>query len=166
VSDGDVDKLSRFPEIFEDDRIYSQVFHRGRLRADSRKIILCYKIQFRLRRLVNDIVDKGTNKYAYVQRARNLLWALLCQAILNDPDLEGYAEEFGNGLSLEAQYTDWLSSMATTRCRFLLSDLVSDKTYVAKATEGNFSFMRTNAAYKRSMEFAYRRWKWVEKRLK
>ncbi len=121
--------------------------------------------QFRLRRIVNDIVEKGANKYAYVQRSRNLLWALLCQAVLNDTRLEERAEDFGRGLSLEAQYTDWLSGLATTRCRFILSDLVADKLYASKAAEGNFSFMRTNAAYKRSMEIAYRRWHWVEKHL-
>ena len=54
--------MLRFREVFEDDRIYNQVFNQNRLRADSRKIILCYKIQFRLRRLVNDIVD---NKEAH-----------------------------------------------------------------------------------------------------
>lgn len=166
VSDGELDKLTRFREVFEDDRIYNQVFNANRLRADARKIVLCYKVQFRLRRLVNDIVDKGANKYAYVQRARNLLWALLCQAILNDPGLEDRAEKFGRGLSLEAQYTEWLSGLATTRCRFILSDLVTDKAYAPKVAEGNFSFMRTNAAYRRSMEFAYKRWKWVEKRLR
>jgi hypothetical protein len=165
ASDGDIDKLTRFREVFEDERIYNQLFDQTRLRADSRKIVLCYKVQFRLRRLVNDIVDKGANKYAYVQRARNLLWALLCQAILNDPKLEQHAEDFGRGLSLEAQYTDWLSGFATTRCRFILSELVADKAYAAKAAEGNFSFMRTNAAYKRSMEIAYKRWRWLEKRL-
>lgn len=165
-SDGDIDKLTRFREVFEDDRIYNQVFNASRLKADSRKIVLCYKVQFRLRRLVNDIVDKGANKYAYVQRARNLLWALLCQAILNDSRLEERAEGFGHGLSLEAQYTDWISGLATMRCRFILSDLVEDKAYAAKAADGNFSFMRTNAAYKRSMEIAYKRWRWIEKHLK
>lgn len=165
ASDGEIDKFARFREVFEDDRIYNQVFSQSRLRADSRKIVLCYKAQFRLRRLVNDIVDRGANKYAYVERARNLLWALLCQAILNDPNLDEYAEDFGKGLSLEAQYTDWLSGFATTRCRFVFSDLVADKIYASKASEGNFSFMRTNAAYKRCMEMAYKRWRWVEKRL-
>ncbi len=166
ATDGDLDKFSRFREVFEDDRIYDQVFDHARLRADSRKVVLCYKAQFRLRKLVHDIVDKGANKYAYVQRARNLLWAILCQGILNDAKLEERAEDFGRSLSLEAQYTDWLSTIATTRCRFILADLVADKAYVAKAAEGNFSFMRTNAAYKRSMEIAYKRWKWVEKRLR
>ena len=165
VSDGELDKLTRFREVFEDDRIYNQVFSKSRLRADSRKIVLCYKVQFRLGRLVNDIVERGTNKYAYVQRARNLLWALLCQGILNDDELDEYAEEFGKGLSLEAQFTDWLSGLATNRVRLIFSQLMTDKTYSAKATEGNFSFMRTNAAYKKCMDIAYKRWRWVEKRL-
>jgi hypothetical protein len=166
ASDGEIDKLTRFREVFEDDRMYNAVFDQGRLKADSRKIVLCYKLQFRLRRLANDIVDKGANKYAYVQRARNLLWALLCQAILNDPKLEERADDFGRGLSLEAQYTDWLSGLATTRCRFILSAVVADRAYASKVAEGNFSFMRTNAAYKRSMEIAHRKWRWVEKRLR
>ncbi|HZR75121.1 AIPR family protein [Bradyrhizobium sp.] len=166
VVDGDIDKLARFREVFEDERIYNQLFNESRLRSDLRKIVLCYKIQFRLGRLSYDIVDKGANKYAYVLRSRNLLWALLCQAILNDQKLEERAEKFGRGLSLEAQYTEWLSTLATTRCRFILADLVADKAYAAKTAEGNFSFMRTNAAYKRAMEIAYKRWRWVEKRLK
>ena len=166
VSDGDIDKFSRFREVFEDDRLYGQVFDAGRLRADSRKIVLCYKAQFRLHRLINDIVEKGAAKYAYVHRARNLLWALLCQAILNDPKLEDRAEEFGKTLTLEAQYTEWLSGLATTKCRFVLSELTEDALYASKVADDNFSFMRSNATYERAMEFAYRRHKWVKKRLK
>src|SRR5262249_24557048 len=50
LSDGEIDKLSRFREVFEDDKVYDTVFNPGRLRADSRKIVLCYKVQFRLGR--------------------------------------------------------------------------------------------------------------------
>jgi hypothetical protein len=165
ASDGNIDKLSSFRDVFEDDRIYAQVFNQSRLKADSRHIVLCYKIQFKLKRIADDIRDKGANKYAYVLGARNMLWALLCQAIMNDPNLEEKAENFGQRLSLEAQYTDWLSSLATMRCRFIFSDLVADKTYASKAADGNFSFMRSHAAYKLAMEIAYMRWHWVEKRL-
>jgi hypothetical protein len=165
ASDGDLDKLKRFREVFEDDRIYNQVFDKSRLKADSRKIVLCYKVQFRLPRLMKDIVDKGIKKYAYVKYARNLLWALLCQAILNDPSLDQRADEFGKGLSLEAQYTEWLSDFATTRCRFVLSELVEDKVYASQAAEGKFDFLRTNGAFNRSMEIAYKRWGWVVKHL-
>jgi hypothetical protein len=166
VSDGDIDKFLRFREVFEDDKIYGQVFSQGRLKADIRQVVLCYKVQFRLRRLQHDILDKGANRYEYMGRARSLLWALLCQAVLNDPKIESRAEEFGRSLSTEAQFTDWISTLATTRCRFVIGDVVGEKPYASKAAEGNFSFLRTNAVYKRSMEVAYRRWKWVEKRLR
>lgn len=166
VSDGDIDKFLRFREVFEDDRIYDQVFSESRLKADARQIILCYKVQFRLRRLLRDILEKGANKYEYMSRARSLLWALLCQGMLNDSKLEARAEEFGKSLSTEAQFTDWASTLATTRCRFIIGEVVQDKLYADKAADGNFSFLRTNAVYKRCMQIAYKRWKWVERRLK
>jgi hypothetical protein len=166
VSDGDIDKFLRFREVFEDDRIYNQVFSESRLKADARQIILCYKVQFRLRRLLRDILEKGANKYEYMSRARSLLWALLCQGMLNDSKLEARAEEFGKSLSTEAQFTDWASTLATTRCRFIIGEVVQDKLYADKAADGNFSFLRTNAVYKRCMQIAYKRWKWVERRLK
>jgi hypothetical protein len=43
---------------------------------------------------------------------------------------------------------------------------VPDGRDASKVAEGNFSFLRTNAVYKRSMEIAYRKWKWLEQRLK
>lgn len=165
ASDGNIDKLARFPDVFEDEGIYSTVFNEGRLRADSRKIVLCYKVQFRLRRFADAIVDRGASKYEFVQKSRYLLWALLCQAILNDPKIEQRAGEFGEGLSLEAQFTDWLSGVAARQCRLILSDLVQDEIYSENVAEGNYGFMRANAAFKRSMEIAYRRYGWVVKRL-
>lgn len=152
--------------MFEDDRIYGQVFSAARLKADARRIVLCYKVQLRLKRFLRDIIERGANKYEYMNRARSLLWALLCQGMLNDSKIENRCQEFGASLSTEAQFTDWASGIATTRCRFIISEVVGDKVYSSKAAEGNFSFLRTNAVYKRSMEIAYRKWKWVEKRLR
>jgi hypothetical protein len=108
VADGDIDKLQRLRQVFDDDYQYAQVFSPGRLRIDSRHILLCYKIQFRLRKLVNDIVEKGVNRYFYISRARNLVWALLCQGVLNDGDLEVRAQRFGSSLSRD-QLSEWLS---------------------------------------------------------
>ena len=73
VVDGEIDKTSWMRRVFEDDRIYDSVFNHSRLRADSRKILLCYKVQFRLRRLMNDILEKGPSKYGYmgVRRGRS-----------------------------------------------------------------------------------------------
>ena len=166
AADGDIDKLQRLRQVFEDDYLYAQVFSPGRLRVDARHILLCYKIQFRLRKLVGDIVEKGVNRYFYVSRARNLVWALLCQAALNEEGLEARALKFGSSLSVETNFTEWLSYLATNRCRFLIRDVVEQKPYQEKASEGNYSFLRTNAFYERCMELARKNWKWESRRLK
>jgi hypothetical protein len=166
ISDGAIDKLSRMREVFEDDRIYSQVFGAARLKADSRHIVLCYKVHFRLRKLVYEIVDKGPSKYGFVNRARSMVWALLCQGILNDPNLDHYADTYGQNMTVPADYTEILSQLATTRVRMMLSELIKDSSYADKVADGAFGFLRTNTAYNRCMEIAYERWKWVEKQLK
>lgn len=166
VVDGDLDKLNRYREVFEDDKMYSAVFSEARKKADSRKIVMCYKAERRLKQFVRDILEMGQNRYEFVKRARNLLWALLCQGILNDPKLEQRAEQWGQTLSVESDFVEWLSTIGTTRVRFILKDLVEDKQFASKVAEGNFNFLRTNATYKRAMEFAHKRFKWVERGLK
>ncbi len=126
VSDGQISRLSRMRQIFEDDKLYEQTFRSSRLKADARHILLCYKVQFRLRKLSNDIRQKGENKYSFIQRARLLLWALVCQGILNDRDLEKNAEEYGQNLVLPAGYSEWITRISTNQVRTLLSKLMQD----------------------------------------
>lgn len=152
--------------VFEDDKAYEQVFSAALLKADSRHIILCYKVQFRLKRLLKEIEEKGTNKYWFIYRARNLFWALLCQGILNSNDIATIAEDYGTDMSMKAQYTEYLAKIASARCRSIIAELIKDKAYADKVAEENFSFLRTNVAYKRCMDIAYKRWKWVEKCLR
>jgi hypothetical protein len=165
VSDGNIAALSNMRRVFEDDKAYDQVFSAARLKADSRHMILCYKVQFRLKRLLKEIQEKGPNKYWFIYHARNLFWALLCQGILNSDDIATMAEVYGTDMSMKAQYTECLAKIASTRCRPLIAELIKDKAYAEKVAEENFSFLRTNVAYKRCMDIAYGRWKWVEKRL-
>lgn len=165
ITDGNIQRLSNMRQVFEDDNIYSQVFNERRLKADTRAIVLCYKTQFRLKRLINDILDKGYNKYAYAPKARLLLWALLCQGILNDDKIQYYSDEYGKNMSIAADFTDYLSGLSTRHCRFLLAELVKNDKYADKFSEGNFSFLRTNHAYEYCMEIAYKKWKWVQKKL-
>lgn len=166
VTDGQIDKLSNLKDVFENEKIYSAVFSQQRLRADARKIILCYKVQYRLKRLIDEILDKGQRKYEYVGKARNLLWALLCQGILNDEDIEKKAEQFGTSLCVEADFTAWLAKIASTRCRFLISAVVSDRAYAEKVAEGNYAFLRTNSAYDKCMDEAYKKFRWTARKLK
>lgn len=165
LTDGHISRLSEMRRIFEDDRIYEQVFRQARLKADSRHILLCYKVQFRLRKLAQEIEQKGQNKYSFIHRSRYLLWALICQSILNDDKLESYAENYTNSMSVPADYTELLSRFATTRVRLLLSELMQDREYQEKVTEGNLSFLRTDKAFEKCMEFAHKKWRWVHKKL-
>lgn len=166
VVDGDLDKLNRYPEVFEDDKLYGQVFSEARKKVDSRKIVLCYKAERRLKQFLRDILEMGQNKYEFVRKGRNLLWALLCQGMLNDAKLEQRAEQWGQSLSVESDFVDWVSGIATTRCRMILKNLVEDKHNAEKVAEGNFNFLRNNGTYKRAMECAHTKFKWVERGLK
>jgi hypothetical protein len=166
ATEGEIDKISRTRDVFESEKVYAQVFSAQRLQADARQMVICYKIQFRLRRMIRDIVDKGVHKYAYISRARNLLWALLCQGILNDERLCDYAERFGQSLIMEADFTDWLGRISSTRVRFLISEAVSKDPYAMMMSEERYDFLRTKAFFDRCMEIAYKKWKWVQKRLK
>lgn len=155
LTDGAISRLAEMRRVFEDDRVYEQVFRPTRLKADSRHILLCYKVQFRLRKLAVEIEQKGQNKYWFISRSRYLLWALVCQGLLNHDDLEELAENHGKTMSISADYTELLSYLATARVRMLLSELMQDKDYREKAEQGNLSFLRTDRAFDKCMEIAY-----------
>jgi len=165
LTDGHISRLSEMRRVFEDDKVYDQVFRQARLKADSRQILLCYKVQFRLRKLASEIEHKGQSKYWFVARARILLWALLCQALLNRQDLDGLADRFGQSMSLPADYTELLAQLATTRVRLMLSALMEDSEYRELVAKGNLGFLRSDRAFNKCMELAYKKWQWVHKKL-
>ncbi len=165
LTDGSISRLSEMRRVFEDDRVYEQLFRPARLKADSRLIVLCYKIQFNLRKFTREIEQKGQNKYWFVNRSRYLLWALLCQGLLNYPKLEQVAEEHGDSMSVPVDYKDLLSTLATTRVRLLLAELMSDRDYRDKVAEGNLSFLRSDRAFEKCMETAHAKWGWTHKKL-
>jgi hypothetical protein len=165
LTDGHVSRLSEMRRVFEEDKVCEQVFRPSRLNADSRHILLCYKVQFRLRKIANEIEQKGRNKYAFVHRARYLLWALICQGILNSNEIETISEDFGTDMTLPADYTALVGQIATTRVRQLVSSLMTLPIYRDKVADGNYSFLRTDAAFEKCMETAYTKWDWVHKKL-
>lgn len=165
LTDGFISRLSEMRRVFEDERVYEQVFRNSRLKADSRHIILCYKIQFHLRKFSREIEHKGQNKYWFISRARYILWALLAQGLLNHEDLEELAEQHGNSMSVSVDYKELMMWLATARVRILLSELMKDRDYRDKVAEDNLSFLRTDRAFEKCMELAYKKWGWVQKKL-
>lgn len=165
ASDGELDKMSRLQEVFEDEKEYEKVFSAERLQVDPKKIVLCYKVHYRLTRLIREIMEKGEKKYAYMRRARNLLWALLCQGILNDGQLEECAGRYGRTLAVENDYVEWLAKLASAKARFLISAVVEEGPYASKAEEERYGFLKTRALYDQCMAQAKKKFGWTQRRL-
>lgn len=166
ASDGEVDKMHRLGEVFENEKSYRQVFDDSRLRADSRRVLICYKAYLCLSRLINEIIAKGETRYYYARRARNLIWALLCQAMLNDDDIERKLESFGQELRMETGFREWVYYLAGNRVRHLLKALVEMKPYNEMMREERYDFLKTKSAYDKCMDIAYKKWRWTIQRLK
>ena len=165
ASDGELDKMSRLQEVFEEEKDYGKVFSAERLQSDSKKIILCYKVHYRLTRLIREIMEKGEKKYAYMRRARNLLWALLCQAILNDEHVKESAGRYGRTLAVENEYVEWLAKLASTKARFLIAAVVEKEPYASKAADERYGFLRTRAVFEQCMAEAKKKFNWSMKAL-
>jgi len=165
LTDGSLSRISEIRRVFEDEKVYNQVFRPTRLKADSRRIVLCYKVQLRLSKLAREIEQKGQNKYAFIHRSRYLLWALMCQGLLNHTDIEALAQKFGRSMTLPVDFSEVLSQLATTRVRLLLGALMDAPEYKQKVAEGNLSFLRTDIAFEKCMEIAFKKWHWLHKKL-
>ncbi|MCB9169434.1 MAG: AIPR family protein [Flavobacteriales bacterium] len=166
ASEGEIDKMRSMRTAFQEDRIYEMMFSASRLNADPRHIVLCYKVQERLGRITREIVERGVHKYAFLPKARLLLFALMCQAILNDPDLERWAEDHGTDMVVSADYARMLYDRASAKCRPVISELIALPQYAPKVAEERFDFLRTHAAWKHAMTIANERHGWGMKRLR
>jgi hypothetical protein len=164
ASDGGIEKLNSLRDAFEEDVEYEKVFNTSRLKANFRNIVLCYKIQTRLNRLIKEIVDKGPTKYWYLKKARNLLWTLLCQAILNDDKLEELAENYGSDMIMSTGFTEYLADISSRRCRPLIASL-EDKNS-DKIESGDVAFLNKDNAFTFCMSEAAEKWGWRKKGLK
>lgn len=165
LTDGKISRMSDMNRVFEDQKYYDDVFNDKRLSADSRHILLCYKVQFRLRKAIQEIVSVGHNKYTFVPKARHLVWALLCQGLLNSDDLEENLDAFCSDMSIPANFTSTLVDLATKRVRIVLAELLKDKEYKDKIDAGNYSFLRTDRAFDKALLIASKRWGWTHFKL-
>ncbi|MEK7767977.1 MAG: AIPR family protein, partial [bacterium] len=165
ASDGEIERMSRLAEMFEREDEYRLVFNAARLKADARRILLCYKVQFRLSRIVREIMERGEKKYAYMRRARNLVWALLCQALLNEERLEDLAEKYGRSLAVEKGFTELLSKLAADHVRFAVAEAADQPPYAAMIEQERYGFLRTQSFCDACLKYARARWGWKDRRL-
>lgn len=80
--------------------------------------------------------------------------------MLNHPEFDDYAEEYGSDLRLPNRLVDWWYELAANTSRLIIRDLVSLPENQNRAKDGNFSFLKTNATFDRAMELGRKRNKW------
>jgi hypothetical protein len=160
AAEGEITKLTHIQNVFENEQDCKDVFGEHRLHTDVRRVVLCYKSQFHIRRITDEIADRGKDKYAFVHRTKEIIGGLVCQALLNDGRIDDIAEEFGRDLTLRLEFRMKLRELATTRVKPLLKYLLENEEYASKVEEGNYSFIRTSAAFKKAMTYARNEYGW------
>jgi hypothetical protein len=157
---GEIDKVTEIGKVFETDSLYEKTFKPEFLKSDTRKIILSYKIQFRLNAIIREIESKGESKYFFIRHARNLVWSLSIQGLLNDYDISDLLENYGYSLSVEADFNSIVKDNGSKKIRMILSELVKQKKYQDYIENGKFSFLKTRVAFIDCMTIANKRYGW------
>jgi len=160
---GEVDRMSRISEVFENENYYKDTFKDKYLHIDAKKLILFYKIQYRLPSITREILSKGENKYYYVTRSRNLLWALLVQGLLNDKEFENYVEDYGQTLVIDGGYVELLKDKASKKIRFIFSKTFQKGKYADYIENEKYSFLKSKTTYNDCMDKARRLYGWERK---
>lgn len=156
---GSVKSMSNLRELFESEKAYANTFKPQLLDVDFRELVVCYKIGRRLRAMIVEIQARGENKYWYMARAGNLLWALAIQGFLNDPDREYIADSYGKDLRLPAGFTDTLRGLASRRLRMIIGT-IAERDQADALENGQTAFVHSNANYDGCMALAKKQFKW------
>jgi hypothetical protein len=163
AADGQIDKMQQLRLVFEDDAIYARTFCSGRLDAAPEDIVVCYKIERRIGKMLK--ILGGTEKYAFAKGARSLIWALLCQAYLNDTRRERLASEHGAHLVATEEFTAVIERLALTRVKPLLMWIANESEYVLDVKAEKYGFLATRKLFDRTMDVGRDRWNWRHYRL-
>jgi hypothetical protein len=163
AAEGRIHLVSNRRNIFENKKYYDSIFCEDRLKADFRLIVLCYKIQKNLNAYKKTIIAKGPVKFSSIDKAGNLLWSLLCQGILNEFD-EDIADNFGSNMTITDVFKDYFKHLASSKCRELLSDLLTEKADDIKNEK--YGFLKTETSFKFCMQKANEKYGWNIKPLK
>jgi hypothetical protein len=159
ASQGEIDKFSRTSEVFENEKIYRDTFRDTYLSVDQHRILLAYKIQFQLSRVVRNVIE-ANSKFELLRRAKNLIWALLFQAIWNHSKFQNWVELYGDNLAVSGAFVDVLNALAAQKVKPIIAEGLKRPERQAKLANGEFGFLRTNEFYKECMGIAAEKYEW------
>jgi len=162
---GKLDRISETREVFENEAWYKDVFKEQYLQLDPKTFVFLYKVQFRLQSVIREIRNIGVEKYAYASKARNLLWCLSIQGLMNDNKFDRYVEMHGTSTNIEAGITEMLKKLATGKIRFILAETFESKKYSSLISEGKYSFLTSASTLNECLKTAQTRFGWQKKSL-
>lgn len=168
AAQGEVDRMSRLPEVFESTSLYEGAFRLTYTlpTTNTRNSVLAYKIELVLNSPIEKIREVAPQKFeTAIRRAKNLIWALLVQAVLNDARLPHDREQYGGSLAKEKAFRERLQSLASSRVWPILKEIFATPAYQERLQKEKFEFLRTKEVYKRCMDIAYAKWGWSRKHL-
>lgn len=161
---GELDKMSRLTEVFDNEKIYRDTFRESYLKANSHKILLAYKILLVLNTPMRQLYKVAP---LFIQNglgsARNLIAALLIQGVYNDKKIEQFIERYGYTLRKEADFREHLSNISRNRILPILKLVLKEKSYQEKIGKEKYSFFRTKEFYRRCMDIAWEYYGWEKK---
>lgn len=161
---GDVYNMSRLSDVFESQKLYGETFKAAYINSNSRAILLAYKVGLMISRSMVRLREALPQKYqGAIPKARNLSWALLVQALLNDRKISDYYEDYGVKLVKEAAFSEILKSLAGARVAPILKELLGSSSYSDKVSQERYDFLRTSEAFRKAMAIGMERFSWVKK---
>lgn len=161
AAQGEMDRMLRLNEVFETESQYRACFSERYLKSDARRILLAYKMQYRINKVAREI-ESSARGYDFVPKGKNLLWALLIQGALNHPRLPDFLESYGGSLKSEAEFTQELVSIGVGKVKHVIREAVSEPKYKEQLDGGRYSFLRTKAVYTQCMDVAGDKYGWTK----
>ena len=82
------------------------------MESSTERVVLLYKIQFRLGSVVRTLTENTIEKYYEINnKSKNLIWSLLIQGLLNDNKIENIQYNYGKNLVIEADFNEILKNI-------------------------------------------------------
>jgi hypothetical protein len=161
---GEITRMSKLPDVFENQKWYEETFRESYLHSDSRKIVIAYKVHLVLKDPLQRLVERSSQKLATaMSRARNLVWALLIQAILNDPKLPQVLEDYGSSLRKEAAFREYLRSLASSRLFPILKEVLGREEYKERMEKERYDFLRSKDVFNQCKDIGAEKFGWLKK---
>jgi hypothetical protein len=161
---GEIARMSQLPEVFENQKWYDETFRESFLQCDARKIVLAYKVHLVLKDPLERLIERSSQKIGKaVSRARNLVWALLIQGLLNDPKLPDLLEDWGSSLKKETAFREHLKALASSKVLPILKDVLGTEQNKARMDEERYDFLRTKEVFNQCKTVAAEKLGWVKK---